>query len=126
MPGRRRHGMTGREGSGAMEIKGIPYETIDLASLAPEEHAGSTGTASWRTAKRGDIRVRIVEYGPGYLADHWCDKGHVVYVLEGSFVSELKDGRRSVVAKGMCYLVSDGAAAHRSSSAGGVRLLIVD
>jgi hypothetical protein len=109
-----------------MDIKGIPYETIDLETLAPEEHPGSRGTATWRTARRGDIRVRIVEYGPGYLADHWCDKGHVVYVLEGCFVSELKDGRKSVVSKGMCYLVSDGAEAHRSSSEGGVRLLIVD
>jgi hypothetical protein len=118
--------MTAFEGSSFMEIKGIPYETIDLETLTPEEHPGSRGTATWRTARRGDMRVRIVEYGPGYFADHWCDKGHVVYVLEGSFVSELKDGRRSVVSKGMCYLVSDGAEAHRSSSEGGVRLLIVD
>lgn len=109
-----------------MEIKGIPYETIDLEALVPEQHPGSTGSAIWRAAKRGEIRVRIVEYGPGYLADHWCEKGHVVYVLEGSFVSELQDGRKSVVSKGLCYLVSDATDAHRSSSASGVKLLIVD
>jgi hypothetical protein len=109
-----------------MKIQGIPYETIDLESVAPERHPGERGVATWKTATRGDIRVRIVEYGPGYLADHWCEKGHVVFVLEGSFVSELKDGRASTVSKGMCYLVSDNAEAHRSSTAGGVKLLIVD
>ncbi|MGC4118574.1 MAG: DHCW motif cupin fold protein [Myxococcales bacterium] len=109
-----------------MQIKGIPYEAIDLEALAPEQHPGETGTAIWKTAKRGDLRVRIVEYGPGYLADHWCEKGHVVFVLEGSFVSELKDGTKSFLKKGMCYLVSDHAEAHRSSTEEGVRLLIVD
>jgi hypothetical protein len=109
-----------------MEIVGIPYETIDLEAIAPESHAGETGLATWKTARRGEIRVRIVEYGPGYLADHWCEKGHVVYVLEGSFVSELRDGRKSTVSEGMCYLVSDKAEAHRSSTELGVKLLIVD
>ncbi len=109
-----------------MEIKGIPHEAIDLQGLAPEQHPGATGMATWRTAKRGDLRIRIVEYGPGYLADHWCEKGHVVYVLAGSFVSELRDGTRSVLTEGMCYVVSDGAEAHRSSTEAGVRLLIVD
>jgi hypothetical protein len=109
-----------------MEIKDIPYEAIDLEALPAEAHAGATGSSTWKTAKRGDLRVRIVEYGPGYLADHWCEKGHVVYVLEGSFVSELKDGSRSTLTKGMCYVVSDQAEAHRSSSTGGVKLLIVD
>jgi|GEM_PF-4387406 len=25
----------------------------------------------------GNIRVRMVEYTPGYLADHWCNRGHI-------------------------------------------------
>jgi hypothetical protein len=109
-----------------MEIKGIAYEEIDLEAIAPEQHPGERGMATWRTAQRGDIRVRIVEYSPGFLADHWCRKGHVVYVLEGSFVSELEGGRRTVLTAGMCYLVADEAEAHRSSTEGGVKLLIVD
>ena len=109
-----------------MEIKGIPFEAIDLEAIAAEVHAGATGGSTWKTAVRGDVRIRIVEYGPGYLADHWCKKGHVVYVLEGSFVSELQDGKKSALTKGMCYLVSDNAEAHRSSTEGGVKLLIVD
>ena len=109
-----------------MEIKDIPFEVIDLARLEPEEHAGVTGKAFWRTAKRGDLRIRIVEYSPGYLADHWCEKGHAVYVLAGAFESELKDGRRQRLTEGMCYLVADHAEPHRSFTEGGVKLLIVD
>lgn len=109
-----------------MDIVGIPFETFDLAGLEPEPKSGASGSATWRTVTRGNVRIRIVEYSPGYLADHWCEKGHAVYVLEGEFESELKDGRRSRLTPGMCYLVADGAEPHRSSTATGVKLLIVD
>ncbi len=109
-----------------MEIRDIPFQAFDLAHAASEEHAGVTGTALWRTLARGNVRIRIVEYSPGYLADHWCEKGHAVYVLEGEFESELKDGRKFVLTQGMCYLVADQAEAHRSRTKSGVRLLIVD
>ena len=109
-----------------MEIKNIPFEVFDLKNVVPEEYPGTTGTAYWRTIKRGNVRIRIVEYSSGYLADHWCKKGHAVFVLEGSFESELQDGRKLALSKGMCYLVSDNTAAHRSISRDGVKLLIVD
>lgn len=109
-----------------MEIKDIPFQLFDLANSVPETHPGITGTAFWRTVQRGGIRVRIVEYTPGYLADHWCKKGHVVFVLEGSFESELNDGSRHTLAKGMCYIVADNTGEHRSYSKDGVTLLIVD
>ncbi|HET7839098.1 MAG TPA: DHCW motif cupin fold protein [Rectinemataceae bacterium] len=109
-----------------MDIKDIPFQVFDLANAAPEEHAGETGRAVWRTVKRGELRIRIVEYSAGYLADHWCEKGHAVYVLEGEFESELKDGRRHTLGPGMCYLVADHAEPHRSYTRNGVKLLIVD
>ncbi len=109
-----------------MEIKNIPFEVFDLANTLPEEHKGQTGTSFWRTVRKGDLRIRIVEYTAGYLADHWCAKGHVVFVLDGSFESELKDGSKYMLHKGMCYLVSDNTDEHRSYTKDGVRLLIVD
>jgi hypothetical protein len=109
-----------------MEIRDIPFQVFDLANMAAAEHPGITGTAFWKTIQKGDIRVRIVQYTAGYLADHWCKKGHVVFVLEGSFETELKDGSRHGLAKGMCYLVSDNIDEHRSYSKDGVTLLIVD
>lgn len=109
-----------------MELKDIPFEVFDLENTTPEEHAGVTGKAFWKTVQRGNVRVRIVEYSPGYLADHWCEKGHAVYVLEGAFVSELKNGRKDTLTKGMCYLVADNTNAHRSYTENGVKLLIVD
>ncbi|NTJ64829.1 hypothetical protein G6M50_27920 [Agrobacterium rhizogenes] len=110
-----------------MKIPELPFTVTNWDEIAPTRHAGESGHALWRTLNIGDIRVRIVEYTPGYVADHWCDRGHIIYVLEGELLSELKDGRISILTQGMSYQVSDfGDAAHRSSTKTGVKLFIVD
>lgn len=109
-----------------MRISGIPFALADWAQVERTEHTGETGSAYWRTRNFGDIRVRIVEYTPGYLADHWCNKGHVVLCLEGEFDTELKDGRKFTLTPGISYQVSDNDGAHRSSTATGAKLFIVD
>lgn len=109
-----------------MTIAGVPFQTVDWAAVPRTEHPGETGVAHWRTREVGTVRVRLVEYSPGYLADHWCERGHVVHVLEGELVTELRDGRRFTLAPGETYVVGDGDGAHRSSTAVGARLLIVD
>ena len=109
-----------------MNMLGIPFGTTDWTDVARTEHPGATGTAIWRTRQFGDIRVRIVEYTPGYLADHWCVKGHILYCLEGELRTELKDGRQSTLTPGMSYQVADNEAPHRSSTHAGARLFIVD
>jgi hypothetical protein len=109
-----------------MEIKEIPFQVFDLEQMKSEEHSGTTGKAFWKAVAKGNVRIRIVEYTAGYLADHWCEKGHAVFVLEGEFESELQDGRKFLLKKGMCYLVADHVDAHRSFTKDGVKLLIVD
>ncbi|HUS98246.1 MAG TPA: DHCW motif cupin fold protein [Hyphomicrobiaceae bacterium] len=110
-----------------MKIPDLPFTTTDWSSLTPVEHPGTTGRALWRTVNIGDLRIRVVEYSPGYLADHWCDRGHVLYVLEGELDTELRDGRQFKLTPGMSYQVSDfGDAAHRSSTKTGAKLFIVD
>ncbi|MFC4950429.1 DHCW motif cupin fold protein [Pseudonocardia sp. GCM10023141] len=104
----------------------IPFGTTDWATIEPTSHAGATGTATWRTATFGDVRVRMVEYSPGYLADHWCSKGHILLCLDGELVTELDDGLESVLTPGTSYQVADGAEAHRSRTAVGARLFVVD
>jgi quercetin dioxygenase-like cupin family protein len=109
-----------------MNMLGIPFGTTDWADVARTEHPGATGTAIWRTRQFGDIRVRIVEYTPGYLADHWCVKGHILYCLEGELRTELDDGRHFTLTPGMSYQVADNGEPHRSSTHAGARLFIVD
>ena len=110
-----------------MQIREIPFGTTDWAAIEPTHHAGETGTATWRTRTFGDIRVRMVEYSPGYLADHWCQKGHVLLCLDGELETELADGRKFVLKPGMSYQVADGAEPHRSRTGPqGARLFIVD
>jgi quercetin dioxygenase-like cupin family protein len=104
----------------------IPFQTIDWSSIEPVDYPGETGTATWRTLQLGGLRIRMVEYAAGYLADHWCEKGHIVHCLEGEFVSELSSGETISLGKGQSYVVSDGLSSHRSISEKGVKLLIVD
>jgi hypothetical protein len=109
-----------------MDTKAIPFQVIDWTSIPKTEYKGTKGLASWQTLQLQGLRIRIVEYSPGYLADHWCQKGHIVHCLEGEFVSELKDGKKFPIKKGMTYIVSDEASSHRSSTKNGVTLLIID
>jgi hypothetical protein len=104
----------------------IPYHAIDWALVPPTEHKGETGTSLWRTQQFTGLRVRLVEYSKGYLADHWCQLGHIVHCLEGEFVNEQENGEKTLMTKGMTYVVSDGASSHRSRTEGGATLLIID
>jgi hypothetical protein len=54
-----------------LKIPPLSFTATDWSSVPASEHAGTTGKAIWRTLSIGDIRVRVVEYSPGYLADHW-------------------------------------------------------
>jgi hypothetical protein len=104
----------------------IPFQAIDWSNVPKTEHQGEMGTSFWQTLQWEGLRVRIVEYSPGYLADHWCQKGHIVHCLEGEFVSEMEDGTSFSFKKGMTYIVSDNLSSHRSVSEAGVKLLIID
>jgi len=106
--------------------KNIPFQTIDWSTIPRTIHQGRTGTAFWQTLQFDGLRVRIVEYSEGYLADHWCKKGHIVHCLEGTFVSELQSGEVFTLTKGMTYIVSDELSSHRSISTEGVKLMIID
>ncbi|HLO81413.1 MAG TPA: DHCW motif cupin fold protein [Chitinophagaceae bacterium] len=104
----------------------IPFHTIDWSSVEKTEHKGDTGVAIWQTIQFPGLRVRLVEYSSNYLADHWCQKGHIVYCLSGEFISELSTGEKIKLATNDMYIVSDDASSHRSTSADGVKLLIID
>ena len=109
-----------------MRIENVRFGVTDWSAVPTTEHPGETGAAYWRTVETGNIRVRIVEYSPGYLADHWCSRGHVLYVLEGELVTELKNGRSFTLLPGQSYQVADGEEPHRSRTEGGATLFIVD
>jgi hypothetical protein len=109
-----------------MDMAGIPFGTTEWSEVERTEHTGERGLAYWRTRQFGSIRVRMVEYTPGYLADHWCSKGHILLCLEGELHTELQDGRQFVLKPGMSYQVSDNAEAHRSSTLVGAKLFVVD
>lgn len=104
----------------------IPFSTFDWANVEKIEHKGETRTSIWQTIQLYNLRIRIVQYSANYLADHWCQKGHIVHCLEGEFISKLDNGDKIIMTQGMTYVVSDEMSTHRSLSKVGVRLLIID
>lgn len=113
-----------------MKLSEIPFVTTDWSGVPAERHAGDVGEAVWRVQFFGPaenrIRVRMVEYSPGYVADHWCSKGHIILCLEGEMETTLADGRVMPLKAGMSYQVADGAESHRSATKTGAKLFIVD
>lgn len=104
----------------------IPFQSIDWTNVEKTEHKGETGTSFWQTLQFDGLRIRIVEYSENYMADHWCQKGHIVHCLEGEFTSELQTGESVLLKKGMTYVVSDELSSHRSLTQQHVKLLIID
>ena len=104
----------------------IPFQTIDWNSLNSTEQKGESGASFQKAIQFDGLRLRIVEYSKGYLADHWCKLGHIVHCLEGEFISELENGEKFILTKGMTYIVSNDLSSHRSYSENGVKLLIID
>lgn len=109
-----------------MQLTDIPFQTTAWSTIVPTQRSGTTGFALWRTKQHGSLRLRLVEYSPGYAADHWCEKGHILFCLEGELCTELRDGRVFRLTPGMTYEVADGAEPHRSSTAAGAKLFVVD
>jgi hypothetical protein len=109
-----------------MKIANLPFGTVDWSQVEVTTHAGTSGEARWRTRRFADVRVRMLEYSAGYLADHWCTKGHFMLCLEGELDTELADGRTFRLTPGMSYQVADGAEPHRSSTRIGAKLYVVD
>lgn len=109
-----------------MDINELPFGTTDWNEIIPTIHQGESGVAYWRTKNFADMRVRVVEYSAGYLAYHWCSKGHILFCISGELTTELEDGRVYVLKPGMSYQVADNAEAHRSSTLLGAKLFVVD
>lgn len=107
-------------------MSNIAFQKIDWTAVEKVKYKGETGVAYWQTIQFDGLRIRLVEYSSGYLADHWCQKGHIVHCLEGEFISELKSGEKVNFKKGQSYVVSDELSSHRSVSENGVKLLIID
>ena len=109
-----------------MEIAAFPFQTVNWTGIEAEEHSGATGAAYWKIFRMGEIRIRMVEYSANYLANHWCNKGHIIYCIAGEMTTKLQDGREFILSAGMTYHVGDNSNAHSSRSTKGCRLFIID
>lgn len=110
-----------------MKLAALPCGAIDWTASPATAHPGETGVATMRSRSFGDIQLRLVDYSAGYLADHWCDKGHILFVVRGALTIQHRDGNRCEVAPGMTWHVADdGAPSHRVFSEQGAQVFIID
>jgi quercetin dioxygenase-like cupin family protein len=109
-----------------MKMGAIPFTLINWEQKPVDECPGDTGRASIRMVEANDVRIRTVEYTPGYSANHWCDRGHVVFVIEGNCTVELQNGRSFLLTAGMSFCVGDGIDLHRAVTETGCKVFIVD
>lgn len=110
-----------------MKIENVPFSVTDWETLPAVEHKGESGTSFWRTFEAGNLRVRVVDYSPGFRSDHWCPRGHVLYVLNGEVTIALKDGREFVLKAGTSFQAEDDQVnPHLAWSVSGARVFLVD
>jgi hypothetical protein len=110
-----------------MKLGNVELGAVDWTQVPAVVAAGESGIATARARALGDIQVRLVDYGPGYRADHWCAKGHIVHVIAGELEIEHRDGRRFALAAGMSWHAPDDRGPpHRVVCARGATVFIVD
>ncbi len=110
-----------------MNLPAVPFTFTDWSQVEAVEHLGETGTSYWWVYEQGGMRVRVVEYSPGYRADHWCGRGHVLFMLEGELSIELRDGRRITMTPATSFQAGDDEDnPHLAFTETGAKVLIVD
>lgn len=101
------------------------FQLVDWRAVPSTEHPGERGWARWHSVAISSSRLRIVEYSAGYVADHWCTRGHFILVLAGELVAE-QGGQQITLTADRWYQVADGGSGHRFSSEHGARMFVVD
>jgi hypothetical protein len=100
---------------------------IDWSRMPAISLGEASGTASSRTLEVGEIQLRPVEYSSGDLADHWCSKGHIVYVVAGELTIEHQNLQTAYkLSSGMSWHTADNEGApHRVRSDNGATIFIL-
>ncbi|MEO7767841.1 MAG: DHCW motif cupin fold protein [Ferruginibacter sp.] len=109
-----------------MILASFPFQLLDWSAIEFVTHKGTTGFAVWKVFMMNETRIRLVEYSANYSANHWCNKGHVIYCIEGDMRTTLADGRNYLLSAGISYIVGDQNESHKSESKHGCKLFIVD
>ena len=100
--------------------------SFDWDSIPTQKIDGETGFCTIKTKTLGEIKIRHIEYSANYSADHWCDKGHIVFIIDGELKIEHKDNSIHTLQGGMTYLIGDNTLAHQAKSKLGAKALIID
>jgi hypothetical protein len=107
-------------------LAGVPFQAIAWDALAATSHPGEAGTATMREVEVGPLRLRCIDYSAGYRSDHYCELGHVAFVVEGE-IEILMHGRApSRLVAGASFAVGSHMEPHSVVSPRGAKLFVVD
>jgi hypothetical protein len=110
-----------------VKLEGFPIGLIDWGRVPASVAPGESGESKARSCQVGEFQLRLVDYSAGYVADHWCSKGHLVFVVTGAVTIEYQDGRKHALTAGMSYHVADyDGPPHRALSTTGATIFVVD
>jgi hypothetical protein len=109
-----------------MNLADLPFGLTDWSQVPEFVHPGASGTAVVRSRQLGEIQLRLVVYSPNYVADHWCQKGHIVFLVLGQLVIEHREATNYTLESSTCYHVPDDGPPHRALSQSGATVFIVD
>jgi quercetin dioxygenase-like cupin family protein len=69
----------------------------------------------------------MIEYSSGFRSDHYCERGHVLLVLQGELCIRLKNGSEHRLVTGMSIQVADDTInPHLASTETGAKVFVVD
>jgi hypothetical protein len=110
-----------------MNIQNVDFTITDWEKIKPVEYPGESGTSYWRIFESGNVRVRVVEYSPGFKSDHFCSRGHILLILEGELGIKFKDGQIFRLVQGMSFQAEDDETnPHLVYTEKGAKVFIVD
>jgi hypothetical protein len=110
-----------------MNLNNFVAGSVVWAQIPESVYPGTLGTATVRSHQVGNVQLRLVVYSANYLADHWCHKGHIVFVLAGQLIIEHQHSLTYTLMPGSSYYVADDdGPPHRVLSENGATIFMVD
>ncbi len=109
-----------------MDILNIENVAINWEEIQSEKIEGESGFVISKTKEIGAMRIRHQTFSENFKADSWCEKGHILLVLNGVLIIEFKDGSSVDVTKGNSYVLGDNVQAHKAITLSETEVFIVD
>jgi len=109
-----------------MNIKILENIPIDWDKIPSEKINGTSGFVISKMVEFNYIRIRLLHFSENYEADHWCDKGHIIFVVFGELVIEYKDNTHQKILTNNSVILGDNILSHKVITEIETKVFIID